>query len=72
LTVCGFQEEVNGKIQAPARMGCHRVHRSRDYKIFFKIEYLPVGDGKTARITATDFWVAIDLQKNPTKNSIYL
>jgi hypothetical protein len=52
-------------------MGCHRVHRSRDYKIFFKTEYLPVGDGKAARITATDFWVAIDLQKNPTENSIY-
>jgi hypothetical protein len=53
-------------------MGCCRVRRRRDHKIFFKIEYLPVRDGKTARITATDFWIAIDLQKNPTKNSIYL
>jgi hypothetical protein len=67
-----YSEEANGKIQAPARMGCCRVRQSRDYKIFFKIEYLPVGDGETARITDTDFGVAIDLQKNPTKNSIYL
>jgi len=58
-----FQEAVNGRIQS-SEPGLQNI--------FFKIEYLPVGDGKTARITDTGFWVAIDLQKNPTKNCIYL